>query len=139
VDPGEARVQGRVRGVRRDPGAAAARAEAPPARGRRRHEPSGLRRAARYGNGWYGFALDLDATRRAIEGCARPSSASTAPALGKLEITIPPPGRIDREAAHGYAALGVDRLVLLGRGRNVDEALAAVELAERDLVRPLAS
>jgi probable F420-dependent oxidoreductase len=102
--------------------------------------PSGLRRAARYGNGWYGFALDLDATRRAIEGLrAAEQRFDRSPALGKLEITITPPGRIDREAAHGYAALGVDRLVLLGRGRNVDEALAAVELAERDLVRPLAS
>ena len=102
--------------------------------------PSGLRRAARYGNGWYGFALDLDATRRAIEGLrAAEQRFDRAPELGKLEITITPPGRIDRDAAHGYAALGVDRLVLLGRGRNADEQLAAIELAERDLVRPLAS
>jgi probable F420-dependent oxidoreductase len=102
--------------------------------------PSGLRRAARYGNGWYGFALDLDATRRAIEGLrAAEQRFDRDPALGKLEITITPPGRIDREAAHGYAALGVDRLVLLGRGRNADEAIAAIELTERELVRPLAN
>ena len=102
--------------------------------------PSGLRRAARYGNGWYGFALDLDATRRAVEGLrAAEQRFDRSPELGKLEITITPPGRIDREAAHGYAALGVDRLVLLQRGRTVDEQLAAIAQAERDLVRPLAS
>src|SRR5262245_28160469 len=102
--------------------------------------PSGLRRAARYGNGWYGFALDLDATKRAIEGLrAAEQRFDRRPELGKLEITITPPGRIDRDAAHGYAALGVDRLVLLGRARTVDEQLAAIAQAERDLVRPLAS
>src|SRR5262245_32528607 len=102
--------------------------------------PSGLRRAARYGNGWYGFALDLDATKRAVEGLrAAEQRFDRSPSLGRLEITVTPPGRIDREAAHGYAALGVDRLVLLGRGRNADEAIAAIEQAERELVRPLAS
>ena len=102
--------------------------------------PSGLRRAARYGNGWYGFALDLDATERTIEGLrAAEQRFDRRPELGKLEITITPPGRIDRDTAHGYAALGVDRLVLLGRGRTVDEALDGIAAAERDLVRPLAS
>jgi len=102
--------------------------------------PSGLRRAARYGNGWYGFALDLDATKRAIEGLrAAEQRFDRSPELGKLEITITPPGRIDRDAAHGYAALGVDRLVLLQRGRTVEESLAQIAQIERDLVRPLAS
>jgi probable F420-dependent oxidoreductase len=104
--------------------------------------PSGMRRAARHGNGWYGFALDLDATKRAIEGVRAAvqwsQRADRRPDLGKLEITITPPGRIDRDAAHAYAALGVDRLVLLSRGRTVDELLGAIALAERDLVRPLA-
>src|SRR5262245_55754891 len=104
--------------------------------------PSGMRRAARYGNGWYGFALDLDATKRAVEGVRAALQWSQRgerrPELGKLEITITPPGRIDRDAAHAYAALGVDRLVLLSRGRTVDELLDAIALAERDLVRPLA-
>ena len=101
--------------------------------------PSGLRRAARYGNGWYGFALDLDATERAVEGLrAAEQRFDRSSELGKLEITITPPGRIDRDAAHRYAALGVDRLVLLGRARTVDEQLAAIAQAERELVRPLA-
>lgn len=102
--------------------------------------PAALRRAARYGNGWYGFALDLDATRRAVEGLrAAEQRFDRSPALGRLEITITPAGRIDREVAHGYAALGVDRLVLLNRGRTVDDQLAAIAQAERELVRPLAS
>ena len=101
--------------------------------------PSGLRRAARYGNGWYGFALDLDATRRAIEGLrAAEQRFDRDPSWASSRSPSRRRGRIDRDTAHGYAALGVDRLVLLGRGRNADEQVAAIELAERELVRPLA-
>jgi probable F420-dependent oxidoreductase len=102
--------------------------------------PSALRRAARYGNGWYGFALDLDATERAIEGLrAAGQRLDRDPGLGRLEITVtPPPGKLELDAVHRYAALGVDRLVLLNPGRTVDDQIAAVARAERELVRPLA-
>ncbi|MFI5315215.1 MAG: LLM class F420-dependent oxidoreductase [Myxococcota bacterium] len=102
--------------------------------------PSALRRAARYGNGRYGFALDLDATRRAIEGLrAAEQRFDREPALGRLEITVTPPGgKLDLDTVHRYAALGVDRLVLLNPGRSADEQVAGVERAERELVRPLA-
>ena len=92
-----------------------------------------------HGNGWYGFALDLDATAPRIEVCARPSSASTAPPRSaRSRSRSRRRGAIDPTPLARYAELGVDRLVLLVRGRNADEAIAAIELAERELVRPLA-
>ena len=101
--------------------------------------PSGLRRAARYGNGWYGFALDLDATRHALEGLrAAEQRFDRSAALGRLEITVTPTGAVDADAARAYQALGVDRLVLLNPGRNADDQLRFVEKAGRELVAALA-
>ena len=102
--------------------------------------PSALRRAARYGNGWYGFALDLAATERAIEGLrAAEQRLDRDAALGRLEVTVtPPPGKLELDAVHRYAALGVDRLVLRNPGRTADDQVAAIGRAERELVRPLA-
>ena len=96
--------------------------------------PSGLRRAARYGNGWYGFALDLDTTKRAIEGLRAAEQRGRPEALGRLEITITPPTPPDADTVQRYAALGVDRLVLLNPGRNADDQVAFVEKAGRELV-----
>jgi probable F420-dependent oxidoreductase len=103
--------------------------------------PAALRRAVRYGNGWYGFALDLEATGRAIEGLrAAEQRLDRDSALGRLEISVTPPPRakLDLDTVHRYAALGVDRLVLLNAGRTADDQVAGVERAERELVRPLA-
>ncbi|MBM4336345.1 MAG: LLM class F420-dependent oxidoreductase [Deltaproteobacteria bacterium] len=101
--------------------------------------PSGLRRAARYGNGWYGFALDLDATRHALEGLrAAEQRFDRSAALGRLEITVTPAGAVDADVARAYQALGVDRLVLLNPGRNADDQLRFVEKAGRELVAALA-
>ncbi|MGE5287797.1 MAG: LLM class flavin-dependent oxidoreductase [Micromonosporaceae bacterium] len=77
------------------------------------HSPAAYRRAITTGNGWYGVYLDVEQAaealaglRRAAAGCDRPSS------LGELEITITPPGPVDRETARRYAGLGVHRLVI---------------------------
>ena len=81
-----------------------------------------FRRAVRQGDGWYGFALDLEATEQAIAGlrkaaaeCSRPSS------LAELEVTVtPPPGPADADTVKRYEDLGVSRLVLLP-GRMPDD------------------
>jgi probable F420-dependent oxidoreductase len=97
--------------------------------------PSALRRAARYGSGWYGFALDLDATGRAVESLrAAEQRFDRASTLGRLEITVTPAGVLDLDTARRYQALGVDRLVLLNPGRNADDQVAFVEKAGRELV-----
>jgi probable F420-dependent oxidoreductase len=101
--------------------------------------PGALRRAVRYGNGWYGFALDLEATQLAIEGLrAAEQRIDRDPALGRLEISVTPAGKLDLEKVQHYAALGVDRLVLLNPGRTPDDQVASLERAERELVRPSA-
>lgn len=77
-----------------------------------------LRRALLRGDGWYGFAMDVDATRAMVgrirelaDGVERPA------ALGELEITItPPPGAFDTDLVRAYAELGVHRLVPIGIG-----------------------
>jgi len=100
--------------------------------------PSALRRAAHYANGWYGFALDLDATQRAIEGLrAAEQRFDRTATLGRLEITVTPAGALDADTARRYEALGVDRLVLLNPGRNADDQVAFVEKAGLELVAPL--
>jgi len=87
-----------------------------------------LRRAARCGNGWYGFALDHAATEAAITGLrAAERAGGRRSELGRLEISVTPAGRLDADAVARYADLGVDRLVVIGVGGSADELLAFVE------------
>jgi probable F420-dependent oxidoreductase len=85
------------------------------------------RRAVTRGHGWYGFALDPEATARCVEGleaarreCPRPA------ALGELEITVTPPGPLDRDLVRRYEDLGVHRLVVLALAATADAALDRV-------------
>lgn len=72
-----------------------------------------LRRAATAANGWYGVYLSVEETATTLTRLGKIIAESDRPAeLGDLEITITPPGRIDRATARRYADLGVRRLVL---------------------------
>ena len=76
--------------------------------------PPALRRAVAQGNGWYGFFQDLDATATALrnlEGAAKQVERRSE--LGKLEISVTPPGSVDADTARRFEDLGVDRLVLM--------------------------
>jgi alkanesulfonate monooxygenase SsuD/methylene tetrahydromethanopterin reductase-like flavin-dependent oxidoreductase (luciferase family) len=78
------------------------------------HTKAAFRRAIQQGHGWYGFALDTAATTRCLEGLREAAASVTRPPeLPPLEISVSPRGRIDRAAAHAFAALGVHRLVLI--------------------------
>jgi len=73
-----------------------------------------LRRAVAQGNGWYGFFLDVANTGKMIEGLRETAKRVERPAaLGKLEISVTPPGPIDSDTAKRYEDLGVDRIVLM--------------------------
>ncbi len=75
--------------------------------------PAAHRRAVAQGNGWYGFFQDLDATRLALAGLEEAAKQTERPpALGKLEISITPPGPVDPDTAKRFEDLGVDRLIL---------------------------
>jgi probable F420-dependent oxidoreductase len=78
------------------------------------YAPAVMRRTIREADGWYGWGLDLEATCRRLE--ILQETAATVPrgdGLGRLEITITPPGDVDVAAAERYAELGVDRLNLM--------------------------
>jgi probable F420-dependent oxidoreductase len=76
------------------------------------HTTAAHRRAARSGQGWYGFLLDLDQTAAQVAGLRRAlSEAGRDPAT--LELTVSPSVRIDPDTAEAFGELGVHRLVLL--------------------------
>lgn len=86
--------------------------------------PPAFQRAVRHGNGWYGFALDLEATRACIQGLKDAERQLGRPeALGGLEISVTPRGKIDRDVARRYADLGVERLILYRPWAHLDDAL----------------
>jgi probable F420-dependent oxidoreductase len=90
--------------------------------------PEAFRRAVEHGNGWYGFALDLDATTRCIAGIHAAARAATRPSrLGELEISITPAGKLDADAVKRFADLGVHRLIVSKRATTEGEMLAAVD------------
>ena len=77
------------------------------------HSPGAYRRAVEQGQGWYGFALDTDATAACLAGLREAGARYERPiALPKLEISVTPRTLPDRAAVARYAALGVDRLIL---------------------------
>ena len=80
--------------------------------------PPAYRRAVTQGQGWYGFGMDVEETRKSVAALAEAGRRSERPAaLGKLEISITPPGFDipDKALQDAYAAVGVDRLILRPR------------------------
>jgi probable F420-dependent oxidoreductase len=89
--------------------------------------PAAFRRAVTQGHGWYGFALDMDGTRRALHGLREAARQHARPAdLGGLEISVTPAGAmvIDRARAAEFAALGVHRLILMPSPKLDSDGLA---------------
>ena len=92
------------------------------------HTPPAFRRAVERANGWYGFALGADDVARCLEGLGAASRTGSRPAsLGPLEISVTPRGRLDIAAVRGYAALGVERLIVYRPAATAADALAAVD------------
>lgn len=92
------------------------------------HSPGAFRRAMRYGNGWYGFALDPDGARRCIAGLRHAERGVERPAeLGPLEISITPGVRLDRDSARRFEDLGVERLIPLSLERSADGLVEFIE------------
>jgi len=90
------------------------------------HTPAAYRRAVEQGHGWYGFALDADATAACLEGLREAASRYERPAeLGELEISVTPMPDPDRDAASRFAELGVHRLIVLPPRDADEEAIAA--------------
>jgi len=89
---------------------------------------SGARRAARYGNGWYGFLTDIEATARSLEWIQGYIANGVRPAeLGEIEISVTPPMRVTREVIERYEEIGVHRLIPVTNATTVDEVLRFVD------------
>jgi probable F420-dependent oxidoreductase len=97
------------------------------------NSPPALRRAVAQGDGWYGFFMDVDTAGAMVKALEETAKSTDRPAsLGKLTISITPPGPIDADTAKRFEDAGVDRLILM-RGfqdmgaapaREVDDAIA---------------
>jgi probable F420-dependent oxidoreductase len=90
-------------------------------------------RTARVGDGWFGYALDLDATANCIAGirsaCDRHSRD-----FNEIEVSITPKAELDVELARRYADLGMRRLIISPRVRDVEGMLRAIASAHDNLI-----
>jgi len=97
--------------------------------------PAAMRRTVTHGNGWYGFAMDVETTRKSLEllnlAKARHQRAEE---LGELSISITPPKPPTRAMMEDYAALGVTRLIPMLGFYNEDNILTALDGLARDLM-----
>ena len=66
-----------------------------------------LRRAARCAQGWYGFAMNVEQTKRVLDALHAIEGGS------QLEISITPSLRINTEIIEEFAEVGVHRLISL--------------------------
>ncbi len=76
--------------------------------------PAAFRRAVEHGHGWYGFGLEVEQAAQDIEALREMEQRyRRAAALGRLEISVTPPGYdVEPGTVERYAAIGVDRLIL---------------------------
>ncbi len=92
------------------------------------HSPPAYRRAVAQGNGWYGFALDLEATASSLRGLEDAAKRIDRPdSLGTLEINVTPSLPLDEDTVRRYEDLGVQRLIAIGRGQDGDALVRFVE------------
>ena len=90
--------------------------------------PPALRRALRHGNGWYGFALDLEATEQCVERLREVEKQVERPSeLGPIEISVTPALALDADTARRFEDLGVGRLIPLALARSAEDLIALVE------------
>ncbi len=99
------------------------------------HTPEAFRRAVQCGNGWYGFALDLDATAKCIAGLKEAAQVASRPNhVGELEISITPGPGLDLDTVKRYADLGVHRLIPFRRAKAESELLDFVNKTADSLI-----
>ena len=92
-----------------------------------------FQRSITHANGWYGFGLDVDGTKKCLEGLQEAQKNNERPsALGTLEISVTPSGRVDLDTAKRFADIGVDRLVLLPPTQS-DKELFSLTGTEQEL------
>jgi alkanesulfonate monooxygenase SsuD/methylene tetrahydromethanopterin reductase-like flavin-dependent oxidoreductase (luciferase family) len=98
------------------------------------HSPAALARAARIGNGWFGWLTSPDRTRELIHDLkehahARPET------LGPVEITVAAPGAVTLDVVDAYERVGVSRLVVGPDMADDGEPDRFIETFHQDVLR----
>lgn len=97
--------------------------------------PPAYRRALQRGHGWYGFNLDLEATRRCLEDIEKERAKVRRPDnLGPLEISITPSFGASFDDMRRYRDLGVDRLIPIGFVGEADAIVRMIETTAEALI-----
>lgn len=97
--------------------------------------PAAMRRSITHGNGWYGFAMDVETAGKAIEGLKLAQARFERPqGLGELSISITPPKPLTKAMLEDYAALGVNRLIPMLGFYNEDNILNELDAIAADLL-----
>ena len=97
------------------------------------HSAAGLRRAARYGTGWYGFAINPEQTAVALKQLDTALAAEGRTRAG-FEIVITPPFNVSDDMLRAFADLGVDRVIAQLGSQKPDAVTTKLKELER-LVR----
>jgi len=93
------------------------------------HSSAGFRRAAKYGNGWYGFQLDVAGTAEVCKSLDN-ALAEQGRSREDFELIITPTFNVTMDMVKAYEDLGVDRLIVhLGNQKpeRVDQRLREIE------------
>ncbi len=97
--------------------------------------PAAMRRTVTHGNGWYGFAMDVETAGKALEGLKLAEARFERPeTLGELSISITPPKPPTKAMLEDYAALGVHRLIPMLGFYNEDNVLSELDALAADLL-----
>jgi probable F420-dependent oxidoreductase len=97
------------------------------------HTTQAYDRAARLARGWFGFALDLEATAQCVTGL-REACATWQRPFDDLEVSVAPRGKLDRDTVKRFAEAGVQRLILLHRARDERGLLEFIATTGRELI-----
>ncbi len=84
------------------------------------HSKRAFRRAAEFGAGWYGFAIDPAMTKDALNGLDAALAAAGRSRDG-FEIIVTPPYKVTADMVKEFADLGVDRIVVQLGGQRADQ------------------
>jgi probable F420-dependent oxidoreductase len=104
------------------------------------HSQAALARAARIGNGWFGWLTALDRTRELIQQLEELVESQPRPAmLGPLEITVAAPGVVTLDVVEAYARIGVSRLVVGPDTAEDSEPDRFIEAFQQDVLTHIAS
>ncbi len=94
------------------------------------HSTAALRRAARHGTGWYGFAIGPEQTALELQRLDK-ALAAEGRNRTNFEIVITPPYRVTDDMLRAFADMGVDRVVPQLGNQTPDAVAAKLQELER--------